>query len=33
MERYIAAGMTEANARTIVEEAMIAPFRASLPYA
>jgi hypothetical protein len=26
MERYIAAGMTEANARTIVEEAMIAPF-------
>jgi hypothetical protein len=27
MERHIAAGKTEAKAREIVEEAMIAPFR------
>jgi hypothetical protein len=27
MERHIAAGMTKAEAREIVEEAMIAPFR------
>jgi hypothetical protein len=27
MERHIAAGLTEAQARAIVEEAMLAPFR------
>jgi hypothetical protein len=30
MERHIASGLTEAQARAIVEEAMIAPFRPHL---